>query len=287
MKLTLLFASILAVSGLCAAAPFIQERCGSNATITSQSSFIGDEDRELQIITASCPDRRRALGSTNNVDLTERDTCLPDPATCEFEFHSYPAYVRSFVSSCLGFAQPPTFVADCKTLLNSVTAFTPTFTVLEDQVIFIIFNTCQLDFGVGPQTTGICGSNWVHIILHELQKEKLSVSSNSRRQSDPPSCRNAPTWLAERPRATQACTISIVLGLDRARGPIIVFVRFRSVTKGAELSDIWVLKRFSGLYFSKASDHILKGAIIHFPSSSNCDRDPAKEQFNRWLNNWT
>ncbi|KAF8182209.1 hypothetical protein K438DRAFT_1975740 [Mycena galopus ATCC 62051] len=62
-----------------------------------------------------------------------------------------------FVSSCLGFAQPPAFVADCKTLLNSVTAFTPTFTVLEDQVIFIIFNTCQLDFGVGPQTTGICG----------------------------------------------------------------------------------------------------------------------------------
>ncbi|KAJ7214829.1 hypothetical protein GGX14DRAFT_392095 [Mycena pura] len=164
MKLTLLFASILAVSCFCAAAPSIQERCGSNATITSQSSFIGDKDHELQIITASCPDRRRALGSTNNVDRTERDTCLPDPASC-------------FVSSCLGVAEPPTFAADCKMLLSSVAAFTPTFTVLQDQVIFIIFNTCQLDFGVGPQTTGICGSNWVYIIFHELQKKKLNLSS--------------------------------------------------------------------------------------------------------------
>ncbi|KAJ7759926.1 hypothetical protein B0H16DRAFT_1720143 [Mycena metata] len=150
MKLTLLFASILTVSGFCAAASSIQERCGSNATITSQSSFIGDKDHELQIITALCPDRRRALGTTNNVDLTERGTCLPDPTTC-------------FVESCLGFAEPPTFAADCKTLLNSVAAFTPTFTVLQDQVIFIIFNTCQLDFAVGPQTTGICGSNWASV----------------------------------------------------------------------------------------------------------------------------
>ncbi|KAJ7101707.1 hypothetical protein C8R44DRAFT_747162 [Mycena epipterygia] len=180
MKLTLLFASILAVSGFCAAAPSIQERYGSNATITSQSSFIGDKDHELQIITASCPDRRRALGSTDNVDLTERDTCLPDPAT------------------------------------------SPTFTVLQDQVIFIIFNTCQLDFGVGPQTTGICGSNWVHIIFHELTPKGKTKSELARHQSHPPSCRGAPTWLAERPRATQACTISTILGRTAAAGSVLV-----------------------------------------------------------------
>jgi len=143
------------MSGLCAAAPSIKERCGSNATITSRSSFIGPKGHEMQVTIASCPDRANRRAIADSVELNA--TCLPDPSTC-------------FVSSCLGSAQPPTFVSDCKTLLASVAAFAPTFAVLENQVIFIIFNTCQLDFGVGPQTTDICGTNWASVAANILSR---------------------------------------------------------------------------------------------------------------------
>ncbi|KAJ7277410.1 hypothetical protein C8J57DRAFT_1223159 [Mycena rebaudengoi] len=148
MQLTLLFVSLI-TAGLCAAAPSIRQRCGSDATITSRSSFIGAEGHELQITTASCGDRR--LGGTGNSGLSKRATCVPDPLQCG-------------VLSCLGAKEPPSFASDCKQLLTSVTSFAPNFTVLQNQVIFITFKICMLDFGVGPQTSGICGPNWARII---------------------------------------------------------------------------------------------------------------------------
>ncbi|KAJ7288607.1 hypothetical protein C8J57DRAFT_1642692 [Mycena rebaudengoi] len=137
MQLTLIFATLI-TGAVCAAAPSIQQRlgCGSDATITGRSSFIGADGHELLITTASCANRR---GSTSHSELSKRATCVPDPSQCH-------------VASCLGFKEPPSFAADCKQLITSVAAFAPNFTVLESQVIFITFNTCMLDFAVGPQT---------------------------------------------------------------------------------------------------------------------------------------
>ncbi|KAJ7493777.1 hypothetical protein FB451DRAFT_1551135 [Mycena latifolia] len=123
MKLTLFFASLLAATGLCSAVPSIQERCGSDATITSRSSFTGPEGHEIQFVTASCSSRRQ--GGIEHSELTKRAaTCIPDPATCT-------------VLSCLGAPEPPAFATDCKNLISSVVAFAPNFTVLANESIFI------------------------------------------------------------------------------------------------------------------------------------------------------
>ncbi|KAJ7582296.1 hypothetical protein C8J56DRAFT_895084 [Mycena floridula] len=143
MKLTPVFASLIMVAGFCSATPSIKQRCGSNATITDQSSFIGHGGHELQVTTVACPDRHQS--DLDRSEFTKRATCIPDPTTCS-------------ILSCLGSKEPPNFAADCKTLLSSVVAF-----VLQNQAIFITFNTCMLDFGVGPQTSGICGDKWVDI----------------------------------------------------------------------------------------------------------------------------
>ncbi|KAJ6555950.1 hypothetical protein B0H19DRAFT_1376898 [Mycena capillaripes] len=151
---TLQFGAGAQTGGVCASrlgdvASSILSRCtieASGGDASCNSGLYELQARNKYHYRIVCPS---SSGSVSDSELTKRATCIPDPTTC-------------FVESCLGFTQPPTFPADCKTLLSSVVAFAPNFTVLENQVTFVTFNSCLLDFGVGPQTT-FCGSNWASI----------------------------------------------------------------------------------------------------------------------------
>ncbi|KAJ6565862.1 hypothetical protein DFH09DRAFT_1157175 [Mycena vulgaris] len=153
MKLTLIFASVVAICGFSSAAPSIRKRC-SNATVTSRTSFIGNEGHDIQISTISCGNRRQS--SIRYSDLIERqDDCLPDTrGDCRDNVECTRDNQRP---------SPPTFMDDCNTLMSALNAFSPDFSILANQMLEVSFATCTLTFEVSVDTSGICASNWATV----------------------------------------------------------------------------------------------------------------------------